>query len=713
MLQLAVERLPSAEGGRNLAFLDPKIIADAGLEEGSVVELKTHRGRRLLARVAARPADEGRGCVRLDRYQIQFLKPDLREKISLTPVQIEEARRLVLEPMAPLSGNLTALERELQRRFVEEKQLTCSGMALSVKLSEFPRNVVFRVISAEPDRSVVGENTRVVLRTSALRAGVAANMVTFDDVGGLRAEIDAIRELIECPIQYPHVYEHLGIEAPRGILFYGPPGVGKTYLAKAIANEIGAHFLYVNGPELVSSVHGGTEANLRRVFEEAMEHSPSVVMMDELDAIAPRRGESGSQADVRMGTQLLSLLDGLISMEDVVVIGTTNRIDSVDPALRRPGRFDREIYIAPPNVEGRLEILNIHTRRMPMDEEAIAFLPEVARRTHGYVGADLMELVRQAGLNALRRVAGPGMATLLEANGNLENVIVRKEDFEAALEKTSPSALRETLWVTPDVSWKDIGGLKDVIEQLREAVETPLVYPDAFARLGVRPSTGILLYGPPGTGKTMLAKALANECGANFIPVNGPEIFSMWLGESEETIRNVFQMARQVQPTVILFDQIDAIAPKRRGEAANATTERVVNQLLAEMDGLKSASQIIVVAATNRRDLLDPALLRPGRLGLEIYVGLPDFQARNEILQVLLANTVVEDQEEMQRAIETVAAKTEGFSGADLSAVCERAKMIALRRSNYRKDVALAGAHLLAALEQILQARARAGEAAG
>ena len=708
MIKLPVERLPSAESGRNLAFLDPRILAQEGIHEGGVVELTTQRARRLLARAAARPQDEGRGCVRLDRFQIRFLKPDLREKISLKPVNVEEAKRLVLEPMAPLTGNLTALERELQTRFVEEKQLTCSGMVLSVKLFEYPRNVIFRVISAEPDRSLVSENTRVVLRTSALRAGVAANMVTFDDVGGLANEIEEIRELVECPIQLPQVYEHLGIEAPRGILFYGPPGVGKTFLAKAIANEIGAHFLYVNGPELVSSVHGGTEANLRRVFEEAMEHSPSIVMMDELDAIAPRRGESGSQADVRMGTQLLSLLDGLISMEDVVVIGTTNRLDAVDPALRRPGRFDREIFIAPPDAEGRAEILNIHTRRVPMDEDAIAFLPEVARRTHGYVGADLMELVRQAGLNALRRSAGRGF-TALQSQGSLEHIVVSKDDFVSALEKTSPSALRETLWVTPDVSWADVGGLKNVIEQLREAVEAPLLYPDAFARLGLRRSTGILLYGPPGTGKTMLAKALANECGANFIPVNGPEIFSMWLGESEQTIRNVFQMARQVQPTVILFDQIDAIAAKRRGEAANATTERVVNQLLAEMDGLRPSSQVIVVAATNRRDLLDLALLRPGRLGLEIYVGLPDPAERQEILKVLLSKLALADEKaELQREIQAIAETTDGFSGADLSAICERAKFIALRAGNYRKDISLSMAHLRAALAQVLQERTHA-----
>ena len=710
MLELSIERLPSDESGRNLAFVDPRALKKAKIEPNSVVELSTARGRRLLARVAPRPQDEGRDCVRLDRYQLQLLKPDLREKIKVAPVQVEEAKRLVLEPLAPLTGNLATLERELQRRFNEEKQLACSAMLISVKLPDFPRNVLFRVISVDPERAIVGEGTKVVLRTSALRPGMAANLVTFDDVGGLHAEIEQIRELVECPLIFPQVYEHLGIDAPRGILFYGPPGVGKTYLAKAITNEIGAHFLYVNGPEVVSSVHGGTEANLRHVFEEAMEHSPSVVLIDEVDAIAPRRGESGSQADVRMGAQLLSLLDGLISMEDVVVIGTTNRIDSVDPALRRPGRFDREIFIAPPNVQGRQEILNVHTRRVPMDEEAIAFLPEAARMTHGYVGADLMELVRQAGLNALRRAAGPGFSGLPKGNGNLDHVVVRKEDFLAALQKTGPSALREALWTTPDVTWKEIGGLKKVIEQVQEAVEMPLVYPDAFARLRVSPSTGILLYGPPGTGKTMLAKALAHECGANFIPVNGPEIFSMWLGESEETIRNIFHMARQVAPTVILFDQVDAIAPRRRGEAANATTERVVNQFLAEMDGLQSSSQIVVVAVTNRRDLLDPALLRPGRLGLEIYVGLPDQKGREEILEVLLSGLPAAEKGGWKSVIRQIAARTKNFSGADLSAICERAKLIALRQAHYRKDVSLDGSYLLSALQQVIEERAKAAK---
>jgi transitional endoplasmic reticulum ATPase len=533
-------------------------------------------------------------------------------------------------------------------------------------------------------------------------------LVTFDDVGGLRTQIEQVRELVECPLRYPEIYDHLGIEAPRGILFFGPPGVGKTYLAKAIANEIGAHFLYINGPEIVSSVHGGTEANLRRIFEEATEHSPSIVMIDELDAIVPHRDESGSQADVRSGAQLLSLLDGLISLEAVVVIGTTNRPNSLDPALRRPGRLDREIFIPPPNAKGREEILNVHTRRVPLDREAIVFLPELARMTHGFVGADLMELVRQAALNALRGA----LPSRGGAEVSFNQVVVRKENFVSALKKVSPSALRETPVSIPDTTWEDIGGLAKVIEELKEAVELPLLYPEAFRRLRIKTSTGVLLYGPPGTGKTMLAKAVARECGANFIAISGPEIFSKWLGQSEERIRHIFQMARQVAPTVVFFDQLDAIGSKRAADPANAARDRVVNQLLAELDGIHELSQIIVLAATNQIDVLDTALLRQGRFGLQIYVGLPDAGGRKEILDLLLSKLPLDPMTDWPGVVQEISQRTDGLSGAALSFLCERAKLQALREGNYRTDINVTGAHLRTALDRVLTERSKSEKSA-
>lgn len=705
VLAVAVERLPSAESGDGRALVDPDALARAGIPAGGVVELRTHRGRRLLARVAPRDDDRGRGVVRLDRYQMRFLKPDLHEAIAVTPVDAPEAKRVVLEPLAPMPDDLNALERDIARRFAEGEQLVCEGMFVPIQVASFPRPVLFRVISADPERAVAGAGTRVVVRATTLAPGMAASLVSFDDVGGLRPEIAQIRELVEFPLRYPEVYDDLGIEPARGILLHGPPGVGKTYLARAIANEIGAHFVYVNGPEIVSSVHGGTEANLRRVFEEAMEHSPAVVLIDELDSIAPDRRESGSQADVRMGTQLLSLLDGLISMEDVIVIGTTNRAEALDPALRRPGRLDREILIGPPDAQGRREILEVHTRAVPLSEKAIAFLPELARMTHGYVGADLMELVRQAALNALRRAAGPGFTGSGEVAEGGARVVVQKKDLLLAMQQTHPSALRESLLAVPEVGWSDIGGLGDVIATVREAVEMPLLHPEAFARLRVRPNAGILLYGPPGTGKTMLAQAAARECGANFIAIDGPEVFSKWLGASEQAIRHVFRIARQVAPTVLFFDQLDAIAPRRSGDAANATTARVVSQLLAELDGIEVASRIVVLGATNRRDLLDPALLRPGRLGRGVYVGLPDEPARDEIARVLIKSLPTEADVDVEREVQHVARETEGFSGADIAELVERAKLLALRASSYSDEVRIGARHLREALERMRRER--------
>jgi transitional endoplasmic reticulum ATPase len=706
-LELSIARLPAAERARNVVLVDRSLVEKFAIEPGAIAMLETARGRRLPARVLPSSGPSAPGAAGLDRYQLQVLKPRAGEKVSITPVRLEIATRLVLETLTPLEGNLAVLEQDLARRLSEEREVACKGMLLPVRLADPPRNILFRIITVNPEYATAGEGTRLMIQTGRLLPGVAANLVTFEDVGGLQEQIDQIREMVEWPLRFPDVFETLGVEPPRGVLLYGPPGAGKTHLAKAIANEIGARFFYVNGPEIISSLRGGTEENLRKVFAEAMEHAPAIVLIDELDAIAPRRGESGLQSDVRSGAQLLALLDGLISMDDVVVIGTTNRVNSLDPALRRPGRFDREIFIPPPTAQGRLDILRIHTRAVPLDGEASGYLPDLAQQTHGYVGADLRELVREAAFNALRRSAGPGFACLEEGRADVWETTVTKSDFIAALQRTRPSGIREAFLGVPDVGWEDIGGLKRVIESLREAVELPLTHGGILEKLRVRRGNGILLYGPPGTGKTLLAKAIASQCGINFISINGADIFSKWFGQSEEAVRQTFQIARQVAPAVVFLDQAEALAPRRSSDNAHEATGRVVSQLLAEMDGIRADSQVIVVAATNRKDLLDPALLRPGRLGVQLYVGLPDAKDRRQIIEVHLRGLQAESERQGNLWIGKLARLTRGFSGADLAALCDRAKILALRGVNSTGEVFLKSSHFKEALRDIAAQRKR------
>ena len=668
-------------------------LAALGLDEKGVVELSTGRGRSLLLRAVVDVAAVKSDTVRLGRRAMRTLKVSSDDVVTARGVAVDQARRVVLEPLAPLTRGLQSYEDELTEVLAGGQALVQAGMLVAATLSDFRREVYFRVLSSAPEQAVVGLDTRVVLRTSMLSPGAAANMVTFDDVGGLSAEVDQVRELIECPLMYPHIYDQLGIEAPRGILLHGPPGVGKTYLARAIANEIGAHFLYVNGPEILSSVQGGTEGNLRAIFEEAMESAPSIVLIDELDSIAPPRRDTG-HTDARMGTQLLSLLDGLVSMEDVIVIGTTNRAEALDPALRRPGRLDREILIGPPTVAGRLEILRIHTREMPLDADAQAWLPELARTTHGYTGADLVNLAREAGLHALRRLAGPGLRGLSGSEVSPEHVVIGVADLSYALGQTKPSALREAVVTSAGVYWTDVAGLDDVVHYLRRTIEMPLLHPEAFVDVGLSPASGALLHGASGTGKTLVAMALAQESGANLVTVNGPEIFSKWLGQSEEAIRDAFQLARQSAPTVLILDQLDAMAPRRSAESSNPASQRVVNQLLIEMDSIRGG-QVAVLGLTNRPDLIDPALLRPGRLGTKIHVPLPDATARDAILRSKLGQFLSgPDADELAASIIEVAAKTDGLTGAELTAICDQARMSALQDSGFARHTVVTAKHL-------------------
>ena len=697
VVEVGVSRLMDGGEGGTSTPVDPIVLQRAGIPDGGSAEVAGARGHRLLTSVTADPTLADTGSIGLRRHHMRALKAGVDDRLWLRPVIVEDASRLVLEPLAPLIRPIAEYEGELLALLSERRELAQVGMLIPVRLPDFRRDVLFRVLSVSPEHARVTSDTRLVVRTSMLPPGVAANLVTFDDVGGLQAEVEQIRELVECPLLFPRIYEQLGIEAPRGVLLHGPPGVGKTYLARAIANEVGAHFVYVNGPEILSSIQGGTEANLRSVFEEAMESAPSVVLIDEIDAIAPERKESG-RSDARMGTQLLSLLDGLVSMEDVVVIGTTNRIDAIDPALRRPGRFDREIRIGPPDAAGRLAILDIHIRGVPLTRDAAAFLPEVARSTHGYTGADLVDLVREAGLRALRRHVGPGLERLHDPERGVPEIEVDRQDLEHALEHTRPSALREAVVTAPNTSWADVGGLEDVIQVLRETVELPLRHPEAFADVGLSPARGLVLHGAPGTGKSLLATAVARESGANLVTLNGPEIFSKWLGESEEHVRNAFQMARQSAPTVILLDQIDAMAPRRGVGSSNPAAERVVNQLLIELDSLRGAAHVVVVAATNRLDLVDPALLRPGRLGFQIAVDPPDVDARRRILLIHLGEAIDDSWSE---TLDDVAAATEGFAGADLAAISDHARMLALRDADFGRRARVNPEHLSRALESI------------
>ncbi len=669
-VRLKVAAAMPRDQGRFVVRLNGEVRKKLGISSGDYVLLK---GAKETVAVCwpALPEDEVLEIVRMDGLIRQNAGVKLGEMVEISPINVPEGTRVVLAPSQPVRFQRGF--EEYVKHQIMNKPVTRGDI---IMIASIGQGLQFTVTAAAPSKHVrIGPKTTVEVLTKPARPEeVAVPQVTYEDIGGLGKELQKIREMIELPMKSPELFKRLGITPPKGVLLYGPPGTGKTLIAKAVANESGATFKAINGPEIMSKFYGESEQKLREVFEEAEKNAPSIIFIDELDSIAPKRAEVTGEVERRVVAQLLSLMDGLAARGQVIVIGATNRPDDVDEALRRPGRFDREIEIPVPDKKGRLEILQIHTRSMPLEEGLD--LEKLAARTHGFVGADLAALAREAAMQALRRA----LPYVDPETGDippdvLSNLYVTEEDFEKALAEVSPSALREVLVEKPNVHWDDVGGLKKVKEQLREAVEAPLKYPHVFEQMGIRPPKGVLLFGPPGTGKTLLAKAVATESEANFISIRGPEIFNKYVGESEKAIREIFKKARQTAPCVLFFDEIDAIMSARGLRDETGVTQRIVNQFLAELDGMQALRNVLVIGATNRADILDPAVLRPGRFDTIVFVPPPDRDARVEILKVHTRNMPLADDVDLA----AIADKTEGFSGADLENLCREAAMAAVR----------------------------------
>ena len=643
-----------AAGGASLVGIDPAIMGRHGLKAGALVRIATFM-REILARVdAPSEEDHGAGIVRLDRFQRQALQARLYSTVEVTPEPERAVGSVRLQPAVDLAAaGEHRLEEHLKEELVHSRAPVAEGALLFLHFQHSVAGTLYKVVKVEGESGVVTHATDVLLDPAPAGFSGALDLdVTFEDVGGLDREIAVVKELVQIPLQFPSVYRQLGIAPVRGIILHGPPGTGKTLLARAMANEVDGQFYYINGPEIVGTTYGESEANLRRIFGEAVHHAPSMVFIDELDVLALKRGESGAHADTRLVTQLLALMDGLSKVDGVVVVGTTNRIEAMDMAVRRPGRFDRELYIRPPDAHGRAQILQIHTREMPLADGARACLAELAADTPGFVGADLMALCREAGLQALRRHLP---ATRTPAQWNPEELRVEREDFTAARSLLQPSAGRVSLVATPEHGYERVGGLAPAKAQLRRLLAEPL-------SKAVRAYAGVVLVGPPGSGKSLLARATAKEAGVNLVAVSGPELFSQWLGQSEQALRHVFKLARELAPCLVFFDQLDALAPVRGISSGGWTTERVVHQLIAELDGLDSAP-IAVLAATNRLDLVDPALLQPGRLGVCLQIAPPALKERGEILALYL------DADAKTR--QQLARRTAGWSGGELRGLAE------------------------------------------
>ena len=666
-VQLKVLEAYTRDVGRGVARIDYDAMDALDASTGDVIEIRGKR-RTVAKCLPLYPSDEGRGIVRIDGLIRNNAGVAIGDMVIVKKVKAPPAEKVVVAP-------LEAVPPIDERYLADALESVPVTKGDNVMIPYFGGRLTFQVVGLSPaaEAALITQRTVFVIseKGEALR-GVP--QVTYEDIGGLKDEIQKVREMIELPLRHPEIFEKLGVEAPKGILLYGPPGTGKTLLAKAVATESNAHFIPISGPEIMSKFYGESEARLREIFKEAKEKAPTIIFIDEIDSIAPKREEVTGEVERRVVSQLLSLMDGLEARGKVIVIAATNRPNAIDPALRRPGRFDREIEIKVPDKKGRYEILQIHTRHMPLTQDVD--LERLAAVTHGFVGADAEYLCKEAAMKTLRR-----MLPVLKLGEErlspevLDKLIVTMNDFEDALKDVMPSAMREVYLETPDVKWSEIGGLEDVKKELQEAVEWPLKFQDLYKIIGYNMPKGVLLHGPSGTGKTLLAKAVATESEANFISIRGPELLSKWVGESERGVREVFRRARQASPCVIFFDEIDALAPTRGMGGDSMVTERVVSQLLTELDGIQALNGVVVLAATNRIDMVDPALVRPGRFDKIIAIPLPNKEARLQILSLSLEGK----QKDRDVDVETLVEMTEGFSGADLAALVNTAVSMVLQ----------------------------------
>lgn len=679
--QLRVADARQRDIGHGKVRMDNKTMQNLGISAGDFIEI---HGKKVTVAVAwpAYAEDQGQDIIRMDGIVRRNAGVALNEYVTIRSSEVREAQNIVF---APTDVRLSVDEdfvNFVKRRFMD-MPFREGDMTL---LSIFGSAVPLAVVRGRPHGAIkITEATAVQVLGEPTPEKKGISMITYEDIGGLHEEIQRIREMVELPLRHPELFQRLGIEPPRGIFLFGPPGCGKTLLAKAVANESDANFYVISGPEIMSKFYGESEARLREIFQKAHESAPSIVFIDEMDAIAPKREEVTGEVERRVVAQLLSLMDGMGSRGNIIVIGATNRPNAIDPALRRPGRFDREIEIGVPDRQARYEILQIHTRNMPLAKDVD--LQKLANLSHGYTGADQSALCREAAMKTLRRYL-PEINLEEEKipTETLEKMEVKLDDFMAAYREITPTAMREVYVEIPTVKWEDVGGLLDVKQELMEAVEWPIKKPEVFKRVGVQPPKGILLYGPPGCGKTMLARAISTESEANFISIKGPEIFSKWVGESEKAIREVFRKGRTAAPSIIFFDELDSVIPRRgMGYADSGASERVISQLLSEMDGIEALQNVVVIAATNRPDILDPAALRPGRFDRLIYVPTPDERTRLQVLKIHTKGMPLEKDVNLEELVR----KTMGYSGADLQAICREAGMIALRHDIEAKGISL------------------------